>query len=223
MHVLNSVVAVKLSFAFNVLLTFLCFILLACYNNKRETCKRVTEIIKHETSIKTEHVVRVNTSATTEQEDSKLLFIAIGSAPEYRSRREEIRRTWLRWLDPRKHTYRFFTDLPSSETIDDGDEGTVLMVHDDLVREQLQYGDLVIIPTRTGRRQYGYRGVEAMKYAHENGLFDYYMRLDDDSFPCLTAISNELEFHRPRQRFLWGKYWFRRGSREHPWIGDQKY
>ena len=169
-------------------------------------------------SVKTEWKLRSlfgsqNTFVDTESNSEKknvFIFIAIGSSPHYVHRRHEQRRTWLQWSEPDVHQHRFFTELPQ--------DNEHLMRN--LMQEQQEFGDLVFLNTSSmGRRGYGRRGVETLQWSHANFNFSYLIKTDDDSFACLPSITNELLYHRPRDRFVWGKYWYRRGNTQRPGQG----
>lgn len=68
------------------------------------------------------------------------------------------------------------------------------------------YADIHVSPIPAGRRYFGARGIYQFQYSLKHYNFSYYMRVDDDSFPCLPSILHELQF-RPRNKFLWVKYW----------------
>jgi uncharacterized protein YneF (UPF0154 family) len=128
----------------------------------------------------------------SEQQEQVFLFIAIGSSPENVERRIAIRATWAKWLSADRRTtkaiYRFFMERTNSTE-----------------KEALEMGDMVFTNTRTGRRDYFHRAMQQMEYAIQKWKFDYYLKMDDDTFLCVREILAELE-NRPRMRFFWGKF-----------------
>ena len=152
--------------------------------------------------------------------DPLTLYIAIGSAPAYRDRRDALRRSWLRWIDPSLHTYSFYTEIPRCSR-----NSTHAECQDQIRRlyqEQAEHHDLVFLSgAPTGRSHYAQRGYETLQHALQYALpFKFFLKTDDDGFTCLPVITDELETRfRNSTRLFWGKYWFRRGSKEHPLTG----
>jgi hypothetical protein len=75
-----------------------------------------------------------------------------------------------------------------------------------LKAEKEIFGDIETMPIPTGRILFGGRGIYQFQWALRNYDFQYYMRVDDDSFPCIPKILYEMQF-RPADKFLWVKYW----------------
>lgn len=146
------------------------------------------------------------------------LCIAISTAPENFQRRIALRSTWLRWLNPSRHAYRFFTD----DLLSIINENYTL--YRMITAEQAEFRDMIFLPsTGLGRRSFGQRGMSALSYIPKRFQADYVLRVDDDGFLCLPQLLAELESgQRPKERFVWGKYWRRRGSVLHPWKSKQR-
>lgn len=190
----------RVSLSVNVLLALLVFLL--CHqrpvNSTSSTTTRTTvDFVSHKDS----------------KEVSKThLFIGIGSAFNYFERRQEIRSTWLQWANEFTR-YKFYTDLPADCSQE----------YLDLIRNEIKtFKDLIVMPTKSGRSGFGYRGVYMLKHASQKFEFNYLMRIDDDGFACLPAVEHELFQYAPRERYLWGKYWQRKGSVQHSWIGRNR-
>jgi hypothetical protein len=116
----------------------------------------------------------------------------IYSAPQYRNRREAVRNSWLEWLDPnQQHCYRFITHTKRNATSVKSNEN-----------------DLTVLDGPDGRLQYGKRGLDLLRFGeqHFTSGYSYLVKLDDDGFLCLPRLLYQLK-RRPRQRFVWGKYW----------------
>ena len=75
-----------------------------------------------------------------------------------------------------------------------------------LAEEVESFGDIQFLPIPSGRAYFGGRGIFQFQWALKHYDFTWYMRLDDDSFPCFPQILYELQF-RPCEKFLWVKYW----------------
>jgi hypothetical protein len=162
---------------------------------------------------------RTFTDSYLENNDQALLFIAIGSAPEYHKRRNSLRKSWLRWLNTSEHGYSFFTELPdcSGDSASDQCRHTLLSLY----REQNTHLDIVFLSGPSGRTNYAQRGFEMLQHAlNDPRNYSFVLKTDDDSFTCLPVVSHELKTkYRGSDRLVWAKYWFRKGSVQHPQVG----
>lgn len=144
------------------------------------------------------------------------LFIAIGSAPQNSDLRAAARDGWLKWLpDGGLVTYRFFTDEPPPSAkfaYESRSKDTWFQ----LGKESAQYQDLVFQPLPTGygdkeHNLYARRARYQIAWALQHmRAFNFFLRIDDDSFLCLHKLVYELKSV-PRRQFFWGRFWCREG------------
>lgn len=148
------------------------------------------------------------------------LFIAVGSAPRNGALREAARGGWLRWRGA-EVAYRFFSDdRPAAAAVrgggGGGGDGDDAAVWDALDAEAAAHGDVVRMPLTAGYgssedNAFGERGLWQMRWAlAASPPFDYYLRVDDDSFLCLHKLRAELAGYPPVQ-FVAGRYWCKPG------------
>jgi hypothetical protein len=143
------------------------------------------------------------------------LFIAIGSAPAHEPLRQAARDAWLRWRpDDGTVAYRFFSDAPPARDVRSNETNLDWAA---VLAEAAHHRDIVLQPLPTGygtsdRNLYGQRARFQVTWAFENMIngFDYFLRVDDDSFLCLHRLLYELK-SAPQQQFFWGRYWCRAG------------
>lgn len=151
--------------------------------------------------------------------DRITLFIAIGSAPSNVVLRHAARLSWLQWV-PKDGSvkYRFFSDLrprvPESQTLNSensyGDE-----VWDNLEKEVASTQDITLQPLDSGYgrpddNSFGKRALFQIRWANYYFDYDYYLRVDDDSFLCLHKLLYEIKSS-PREQYMWGRFWCREG------------
>ena len=130
---------------------------------------------------------------------SIFLFVGIYSAPVRKDRRTAVRETWMpKCQSNPKVVCRFITDGQDTR-------GKTLQrkVRETLENESTQHGDLVLADS-PGGMNFGRRYLWMAKWASERYEFKYIFRVDDDYFVCFDKLLNELEFHRPKQKFTWG-------------------
>ena len=130
---------------------------------------------------------------------SIFLFVGIYSAPVRKDRRTAVRETWMAKCQSNpKVVCRFITDGQDTR-------GKTLQgkVRETLENESKQHGDLVLADS-PGGMNFGRRYLWMAKWASERYEFKYIFRVDDDYFVCFDKLLNELEFHRPKQKFTWG-------------------
>ncbi|CAM9526473.1 unnamed protein product [Discosporangium mesarthrocarpum] len=114
--------------------------------------------------------------------EHKLLVIVVPSVrPE---RRAAIRETWLTWGDDRM-VLRFFLEEP--DEVLDGKEQTL-----SLVEEAEEHGDIVFVNIERGMN-FGVKLVKALEWSLAHYTFDFFLRLDDDYFLCLSRLLADLE------------------------------
>eukprot|EP01087_Luapelamoeba_hula_P012707 TRINITY_DN356_c0_g1_i1.p1 TRINITY_DN356_c0_g1~~TRINITY_DN356_c0_g1_i1.p1 ORF type:complete len:349 (-),score=63.22 TRINITY_DN356_c0_g1_i1:67-1113(-) len=146
------------------------------------------------------------------------LFISISSRTEQPERRQMLRDSWLRWASPNyldevvgpptppelrtgngEVVYKFFVDKPINDS-----EWNVIN------KEMAVYDDLVFMPSTIPRGHdlelYARRGLFHLSWTIARFDFEFYLRVDDDSFLCLDKLLYELDFT-PRNTFFWGKWW----------------
>ncbi|GJQ11462.1 hypothetical protein GpartN1_g3253.t1 [Galdieria partita] len=125
----------------------------------------------------------------------KFIFIAIGSAPENRNRRDACRRSWLSWRCP-NIAYRFFTEHNTAEN-----EQSV-----SLIVERQTFRDIEFQPFPRGREvMQGARFLHQASWALSHYEFDFYLKIDDDTLLCVQKLQDMLG--EKRNKFFWGKYW----------------
>jgi len=125
----------------------------------------------------------------------KFIFIAIGSAPENRYRRDACRRSWLSWRSSNVG-YRFFTERNPAER-----EQTVL-----LNLESQTFRDIEFQPFPQGRQVLqGARFLYQASWALNHYEFDFYLKTDDDVLVCVQKLERLLSER--RKKLFWGKYW----------------
>uniref|UniRef100_A0A7S3A1T7 Hexosyltransferase n=1 Tax=Rhodosorus marinus TaxID=101924 RepID=A0A7S3A1T7_9RHOD len=132
------------------------------------------------------------------------LFIAIGSKPSNFHLRDSARRSWLQWASLGQTAYKFFSDHP--QYADDSDKQHA----EKLLFEAKAEKDMVLMNIEGG---YGTkednnfldRALYQFEYASKNYDFDYFLRVDDDSFLCLHRLMFELKSY-PSRQFFMGRY-----------------
>ena len=128
-----------------------------------------------------------------------LLFVAIFTAASFKDRRQAIRETWLRDCKPHKNIMcKFFTDRLDS-TGNPADNKTVRM----LERESSKNNDDLILVNSMSGHNFALRFLVVLDYAMRVTHFEYFLRIDDDHFPCLDRIVAELP-SRPNTGLYWG-------------------
>jgi len=147
------------------------------------------------------------------------LFIAVGSAPANGALRTAARDGWLAWRGA-DVAYRFFSDArPAGGGSGGGGGGggdAAGAAWDALDAEAAAARDIVRMPLTGGygsadENAFGARGLWQMRWAlRAMPPFDYYLRVDDDSFLCLHKLRGELGGYPPTQ-FVAGRYWCRPG------------
>jgi len=142
------------------------------------------------------------------------LFIAVGSAPAHGALRAAARDGWLGWRGA-DVAYRFFSDARPAGGGGGGGGGDAA-AWDALDEEAAAARDIVRMPLTGGYgsandNAFGARGLWQMRWAlRAMPPFDYYLRVDDDSFLCLHKLRGELGGYPPTQ-FVAGRYWCRPG------------
>ena len=139
-------------------------------------------------------VAELSLGTTTNSDNTRTVFLAIGSAPKQSHLRNTIRQTWLKDCvkDP-YCDYRFFTDAPA---------GNNTCVNDFCEPD-------MILTDRAfkGYTNFGTRGHIQLNHSLRHFDFDYYLRIDDDGLLChqhLRSIIPQL----PLKRVIWGRYVF---------------
>ena len=128
-----------------------------------------------------------------------LLFVGIHSAPSRLDRRNAIRETWMKECQWNPNAVcRFFTDGqdPKGQALQ-GEERTKLE------NESRVYGD-ILLAEAPGGFNFAIKYLWMLQWANERYNFRYFLRLDDDYFVCFRKLMVELEFFRPKEKFLWG-------------------
>lgn len=161
------------------------------------------------------HTLRVSSYSNEDTHSRHLLFIAIGSAPQNSELRAAARDGWLRWLpDDDSVKFRFFTDdihLNKHER-----RSAPNAASSRLIQEAEQYRDIVFQPLPSGygdneHNLYALRARYQVKWSLEHiDTFAFFLRIDDDSFLCLSKLLYELKAV-PRRQFFWGRFWCREG------------
>lgn len=108
-----------------------------------------------------------------------LLVIAVPSARP--GRRQAIRDTWLKWGDDRV-VLRFFTERP------DTTETEEIAALD---AESTTHGDVIQLDIDRGMN-FGLKLLESFRWMVERYVFDFFLRLDDDTFLCLRRLLDDL-------------------------------
>lgn len=133
-------------------------------------------------------------------QDRIRMFIAIGSAPGKLLLRQTLRQTWLSWCSIASSLgvdvqYRFFTE----------ETGVT-------AEEQQKHGDLVFQHAGEGYRGHAQRFFEQVAWLINDSALnvDFFLKIDDDGFLCLPALSKDLH-GMPRSQFFWGKFFCEAG------------
>lgn len=121
------------------------------------------------------------------------VFINMPVAGHHFIRRKAIRETWLSTAKNYSLAYRFFTDGIGIEP-----EQLVK-----LKKEQEEYQDLELIPTKQGY-WFSHRFLFGMFWGYEHYDFLFYFRVDDDYFVCLNNLMNDIQYRKDEQLLYWG-------------------
>ncbi|KAK3746548.1 hypothetical protein QZH41_005605 [Actinostola sp. cb2023] len=134
-------------------------------------------------------------SITPEGRPKVDIFINIPVAGTWTIRRNIIRNGWLSTVKNYSVAYRFFTD----------GIGVDPKVLEALKKEQEEFKDLVIIPTKNGY-WLTHRYLHAMFWGYKHYDFKYYLKADDDYFICLNNLMNDLQYRHKEKFLYWGHF-----------------
>lgn len=120
------------------------------------------------------------------------LVVGIISAPKLSERRHAIRNTWKQFCQQRDDVVcKFFVDsLHDMEP----------KVREGIVKENAIYNDIEYMEVPPGVN-FGRRILWLLEWSVKNYVFDFVLRMDDDVFPCLERLVNELQY-RKEKRYL---------------------
>ena len=135
------------------------------------------------------------------------LFISIMSGINNFERREAVRQTWLSNV-PSDVRYRFLSDNESPKeldllSVDVSGPGVNIWNHGQ---------------TKAGISNYSFSEVNqlAMRWALENAPFEYYLRIDDDSYLCLGTLMHQLRTGKLPSSLLYAGLWHTTGECDEP-------
>jgi len=94
-------------------------------------------------------------------------------------------------LSPSKIFHRFIVGFDANPT-----------VREQLEAEQKQYGDLLLIPQYDSYRNVSYKTEAIASYASDNLLFDWLLKIDDDSFIRLDRLVADLLMRIPIRSYM---------------------
>ncbi|KAK3746544.1 hypothetical protein QZH41_005604 [Actinostola sp. cb2023] len=123
------------------------------------------------------------------------IFINIPVAGTWTIRRNIIRNGWLSTAKNYSVAYRFFTD----------GIGVDPKVLEALKKEQEEFKDLVLLPTKNGY-WLTHRYLHAMFFGYKHYDFKYYLKADDDYFICLNNLMNDLQYRHKEKLLYWGHF-----------------
>ena len=155
------------------------------------------------------------TSLTRERNGTKFsLVIIVMSAPANKERRMVIRQTWALNL-PTGVKVVFLVGEKFLNI-----NGTQTMLNE----ERAHINDLIVLPNLVDDyKQLTSKVIASMKWVTENIVFDYLLKVDDDTFVRVNALLNELQM-KPTERLYWG--FFNNGSeivKEGKWAEPEPY
>ena len=128
-----------------------------------------------------------------------LLYVGIFSAAQFIERRNGIRKTWMTECTvERRISCKFFTDsLDAFGRPIDKDELHILKEESERHNQ-----DLAIVESPRGWNL-ALRFLVVIENARKEADFEFFLRIDDDHFPCMDRLIRELPY-RPKNGLVWG-------------------
>ena len=128
-----------------------------------------------------------------------LLYVGIFSAAQFIERRNGIRKTWMTECTvERRVSCKFFTDsLDAFGRPIDKDELHILKEESERHNQ-----DLAIVESPRGWNL-ALRFLVVIENARKEADFEFFLRIDDDHFPCMDRLIRELPY-RPKNGLVWG-------------------
>jgi hypothetical protein len=130
------------------------------------------------------------------QKERYILVIGILSAPNNFERRDAVRSTWIKLLEPLTHSihYKFligtFSDTSNWER--------------KIQQEQEHYGDIVRLSVTEDYSKLLQKTLAVFKWATDSMEFDYLLKLDDDSFLRPELLLTELQQYNKKEQLYLG-------------------
>mmetsp|Transcript_101935 Transcript_101935/g.186729 ORF Transcript_101935/g.186729 Transcript_101935/m.186729 type:complete len:391 (-) Transcript_101935:82-1254(-) len=115
-----------------------------------------------------------------------LLFVGVPSAPGNSAKREIARKTWMQYkviVDMNCVEVKFFC---GADDLVYGDESV-------LNDENEKYQDMVLLPVKDSYEGLTNKTLTIMQWAAGNSRAEWFMKLDDDSWPHLEALARHLQ------------------------------
>ena len=135
---------------------------------------------------------------TIKPRKSLLLYVGIFSAFQFIKRRKAIRTTWLRECTiERLVVCKFFMD-----SLDHLGKPIPKREMDNLTKEATANMDLEIVDSPRGWN-FALRFLIVIERAMKVAEFEFFLRIDDDHFPCMDRLIRELPY-RPKRGLYWG-------------------
>ena len=128
-----------------------------------------------------------------------LLYVGIFSAAQFIERRNGIRKTWMTECKiERRVICKFFTDSLDAFGKPIGKDELDILKKESEVHNQ----DLAIVDSPSGWN-FALRFLVVIENAAKEAKFDFFLRIDDDHFPCMDRLIRELPY-RPKNGLVWG-------------------
>ena len=189
----NELTAHRLLICFSIL----CIIAIFFYDNHFKTTTRsMAETKPPDHRLRHSNLFPNTTAANvTNKLMSASLVVAVISGPKNTERRFTIRRTWA--LNTANNTKVFFII---------GVENLQYGIKKNLTTEKKKYNDLVLLPHLEDKYDdLTSKVLQTFHWVSRNIMFDYLLKVDDDTFVRLDELVKRLE-SKPAERLYWGYF-----------------
>lgn len=130
-----------------------------------------------------------------------ILFIGIFTASKYKNRRDAIRKTWMKTCHE-----DYYSDCKSKFILDGlSVDGKPMNSVISQLQNESRYNnhDMEILQTPVGLN-FALRILASLRYAFHKYHFDYFLRMDDDYYPCIHRLMFELPKRMNLDYVFWG-------------------
>ncbi|XP_057312054.1 uncharacterized protein LOC130653180 [Hydractinia symbiolongicarpus] len=156
--------------------------------------------IHEEHSVQFVKVLNIQSQIQRNLKNRKIvLLIGIFTASKYKNRRDDIRDTWMKTCHEYKGCKSLF--ILDGLTADGKPLDKIIM---QLQNESSHNNnDMKILRTPLGRN-FALRILESLRFAFQEYDFDYFLRVDDDYYPCIHRLMFELPKRMNLEYLFWG-------------------
>ena len=138
-----------------------------------------------------------------QRKDHYRLIISIMSGPENIGRRNALRQTWLSKVSELPVSYHFLSDMNVEDELDV--IGFEAIQKHGITKNIWNHRPTGEIKNPLQTYSFSLLNQHAMMFALEKYSFDFYLRIDDDSFLCLESLLDQLQ-HLPSSQLYAGRW-----------------